>query len=88
MIGELPEYLEIGGKPYRINADFRVILNIFQAFDDPELTEREKCFICVKNLYRDFESIPENDLQTAINQAYWFVGGGNMPKKTMCRKRK
>lgn len=82
MIGELPESLEIGGKPYRINADFRVILNIFQAFDDPELTEREKCFVCVKNLYQDFESIPESDLQTAINRAYWFVGGGNIPEKS------
>lgn len=88
MIGELPESLEIGGKPYKINADFRVILNIFQAFDDPELTEREKCFVCVKNLYQDFESIPENDLQTAINQAYWFVGGGNMPEKNNVQKAK
>lgn len=82
MIGELPEYLEIGGKPYKINADFRVILKIFQAFGDPELTETEKCFICVKNLYQDFESVPEDDLQTAINRAYWFVGGGSIPEKS------
>ena len=88
MIGELPEHLEIDGKQYKINADFRVILNIFQAFDDPELTEREKCFVCVKNLYCDFENIPENDLQTAINQAYWFVGGGNMPEKNDVQKAK
>ncbi|MDE6519675.1 MAG: bacteriophage Gp15 family protein [Ruminococcus sp.] len=88
MIGELPESLEIGGKSYRINADFRVILNIFQAFDDPELTEREKCFVCMKNLFADFESIPEKDLQTAINQAYWFVGGGNMPEKNDVQKAK
>ncbi|MDE7098781.1 MAG: bacteriophage Gp15 family protein [Ruminococcus sp.] len=88
MIGELPESLEIGGKLYKINADFRVILNIFQAFDDPELTEREKCFVCMKNLFADFESIPEKDLQTAINQAYWFVGGGNMPEKNDVQKAK
>ena len=88
MIGELPESLKIGGKPYKINADFRVILNIFQAFDDPELTECEKCFVCVKNLYQDFESIPENDLQTAINQAYWFVGGGNIAEKNDIHKAK
>lgn len=88
MIGELPESLEIGGKPYRINADFRVILKIFQAFDDPELTEAEKCFICMKNLFTDFESIPEEHLQTAINQAYWFVGGGDIPEKSDARKAK
>ncbi|MDE7105079.1 MAG: bacteriophage Gp15 family protein, partial [Ruminococcus sp.] len=86
MIGELPEYLEISGKPYKINADFRVVLNIFQAFDDPELTDAEKCFICMKNLFADLESIPKEDLQTAINQAYWFVGGGNMAEKNDVHK--
>lgn len=88
MIGELPEYLEIGGKPYKINADFRVVLNIFAAFNDPELTNTEKCFVCIKNLYQDFESIPENDLQTAVNQAYWFVGGGNIAEKNDVHKAK
>lgn len=86
MIGELPEYLEISGKPYRINADFRAVLNIFQAFNDPELTDNEKCFICVNNLYQDFETIPENDLQMAINHAYWFVGGGNIAEKNNTHK--
>ncbi len=88
MIGELPESLEIGGKSYRINADFRVILKIFTAFDDPELTEQEKCFICMKNLFADFESIPEEHLQTAVNWAYWFVGGGDIPEKSDARKAK
>lgn len=88
MIGELPESLEIGGKQYKINADFRVILKIFTAFDDPELTEQEKCFICMKNLFADFESIPEEHLQTAVNRAYWFVGGGDIPEKSDTRKTK
>lgn len=88
MIGELPESLEIGGKSYKINADFRVVLKIFQAFDDPELTDSEKCFICMKNLFSDFKNIPEKDLQTAVNQAYWFVGGGNIPEKNNARNTK
>lgn len=88
MIGELPEYLEIGGKPYKINADFRVVLNIYSAFNDPELTDAEKCFICMKKLFADFESIPEEDLQMAVNRAYWFVGGGNTAEKNDVRKEK
>lgn len=81
MIGQLPESLEIGGISYKIDADFRNILNIFVAFNDPELSNAEKCYICVKNLYDDFENIPPEHLQTAVNRAYWFVSGGDSMQK-------
>ena len=45
MIGKLPKCLEIGGKEYPIDSDFRTVLNIFAAFNDPELTEVEKCYV-------------------------------------------
>jgi hypothetical protein len=80
MIGSLPTALEIGGKSYEIRTDYRVILNsIFAAFNDPDLTNREKCYVCLKCLYVDFESIPQRDLTEAIEKAYWFVGGGDIP---------
>lgn len=88
MIGRLPESLEIGEKNYRINADFRNVLNIFVAFNDPELTEKEKCYICIYNLFEDLQSIPQEHLQTAINRAYWFVGGGNSMQKESAEKAK
>ena len=47
MIGSLPTALEIGGKEYAIHSDFRVILRIYSAFADPELDEREKCYVCL-----------------------------------------
>lgn len=78
MIGDLPKSLEIGGKEYPIDSDFRTMLNIFAAFADPELTEEEKCYVCVKNLYDDFSSIPDDDVQEAIEKAYWFAGGGDI----------
>lgn len=80
MIGELPTVLVIGGKPYKIRSDYRVVLNIYQAFEDPDLTEQEKCYVCVKCLYEDFESISADDMQEAVDKAYWFVGGGDMPQ--------
>ncbi|MGN1133217.1 MAG: Gp15 family bacteriophage protein [Oscillospiraceae bacterium] len=83
MIGKLPTSLEIGGKQYEIRSDYRVILNIYQAFNDPDLTDREKCYVCLKCLYEDFDSIPQEDIQEAIDKAYWFVGGGNIPQENV-----
>lgn len=80
MIGCLPAALEISGRQYAIRSDFRVVLNIFQAFNDPQLTDREKLEVCLICLYPDLKSIPKKDLQEAADKAYWFVGGGGIPE--------
>ena len=81
MIGNLPTALETGGKEYAIRSDFRVILRIYSAFADPELDEREKCYVCLKCLYA--EDIPREHLQEAVDKAYWFVGGGDVPQESV-----
>ena len=45
-----------------------------------DLTMQEKCYVCLKCLYTDFESIPKQDLQEAAQKAYWFADGGDMPR--------
>ena len=81
MIGSLPTALEIGGREYAIRSDFRVILRIYSAFADPELDEREEGYVCLKCLY--VEDIPREHLQEAVNKAYWFVGGGDVPQESV-----
>jgi hypothetical protein len=78
MIGHLPESLTVCGRDIPINADFRNVLTIFEAFADPELTEHEKAYVCIHRLYR--EPIKANIAEEAIKQAFWFVDGGDMPK--------
>lgn len=78
MIGSLPTVLEVGGQLYAIRSDFRVVLNIFEALNDPELTDREKAYVCLKCLY--IEEPPWRNSQEAIDKAYWFLDGGDMPK--------
>lgn len=80
MIGQLPKSLTVGGCEYAIRSDFRVALNIIQAMNDPELSDREKCYVCMKCLYTNYDSIPRRDLAEAAEKAYWFIGGGNSPK--------
>lgn len=76
MIGVLPTSLEICGKEYKIRSDFRVALLIFEAYNNPELSDREKSAICLESLY---DEIPDN-IEEATNKALWFLDGGDMPK--------
>ncbi len=75
MIGYLPTSLEINGTEYAINTDFRVVLTIFEAFEDAELTEREKSLVLLYLLFEDADSIPEEDLQTALRACSRFLDG-------------
>ncbi len=76
MVGILPTSLEIDGAEYKIRSDFRVALLIFDAYNNPELGNREKLAICLESLYIQ---LPENK-EKAIEKAVWFLDGGNMPK--------
>ena len=78
MIGQLPCLLKINGKNYPINSDFRVVLNLFAAFNDDKLTELEKAFVCVNCLFLD--EITDDIFTEAVQKAYWFIDGGDMPK--------
>ena len=79
MIGELPRSVEVNGRIYGIRTDFRDILRIITAFNDPELEENEKLFVCLYVLYEDFDSIPKEDMEEAYMQASWFIDCGEEP---------
>lgn len=81
MIGLLPSTLTVNGTEYKIRTDFRDVLNIVVAFNDPELDVKEKMFVCLYVLYEDFESIPDSDYEEAYKQAVWFIDCGEEPKE-------
>lgn len=81
MIFDLPNRLEFGGRSWKINADFRVVLRILTAFDDPELTPQEKVLICLHNLYEDLQAIPTDQLQAAYDAALAFIDRGCQAKQ-------
>ena len=73
MIG-LPTSLNVAGEEYPIRTDYRVILTIFAAFNDPNLNDREKFTICLSCLYK---VIPD-DYEEAMKQAMWFIDGAEL----------
>lgn len=80
MLGSLPQTLDVNGTTYRIRSDFRSILRIIAAFNDDELTDAEKLYVCLKQTYRDFENIPHDDYAEAYEQAVWFINCGEEAK--------
>ena len=80
MIGLLPKTLTVAEKEYRIRTDFRDVLTIITAFNDSELEEPEKVFICLYILYEDFNQLRREDYEEAYKQAVWFIDCGESPK--------
>ena len=57
LIDRLPESVEIDGREYLLDTDFRTCLRIILAFEDPELANIEKRAVMLDNLYMER---PEN----------------------------
>lgn len=81
MIYDLPRAVEFGGRKWTIRTDFRDVLTILVAFDDPNLSDAEKAYVCLHNLYRDFDKIPGELAQAAYDAAVRFIDRGETPGK-------
>lgn len=89
MIGRLPETLEVDGADYPIRSDYRNVLNVFEAFEDPELTQDEKWQVAIFNIFADFSCSDDVDeaaidgfnVNEAAEQITWFISAGDMGRK-------
>lgn len=81
----LPTTVEVDGVSWDIRSDYRAILDIIEALNDPELDPREKAFVALDIFYPDFEKMPQSALQAALEQCFGFIEmgerkSGNAPK--------
>lgn len=84
MIGALPETLTVGERVYPIHSDYRNVLQVFEAFQDPELYPEEKHIVSIFLLFKDFtcaddvEAAVEEgfDAEEAVRQIAWFISAG------------
>ena len=81
LLGQLPTTLNIAGKDYSINTDYRIILDIVCAFNDKELNDNEKAYVCMNLLYTDFSVIPIKAYEDAYKAAIDFIQCGKKPGK-------
>ena len=78
---ELPTALEVGGRSWAIRTDYREVLTILAAFEDPELEAGDRAYVCLHNLYEDFVDMPRKLYQAAYDAAVAFIdrGGDGKP---------
>lgn len=72
----LPTSLTVGGKEYTIRSDYRAVLDIFSAFNDPEFENADKNQALVEILYPEYHSIPSRDIKEAIEKGVEFLDCG------------
>ena len=88
-LGQLPVTLKVGKKEWKIRTDYRDILVIMQAFNDPELTVEEAHVVMCKILYEGWTDMPKELYEEAAKKALWFLDCGQedeediMPVKVM-----
>lgn len=71
---DLPKSVEIGGEQFAIRYDFRVILDIFEVMNDPELSEEERSYVMLQIFYVDVDQI--SDFPRAMRECIKFINGG------------
>jgi hypothetical protein len=76
---DLPEVVTVDGTPYRVNTDFRDVLDIIDHLTDPNDSEMERWYIAMALFYEDFASIPEGDYSEAMTKLAEFIEGGQLP---------
>lgn len=89
MIGGLPEALTVGDTEYPIRSDYRNVLQVFEAFSDPDLKVGEKWIVAIYLLFADFSCADDVeaavqsgfDAEEAARQITWFISMGKENKK-------
>lgn len=76
MIGRLPVTLVVAEKEWNIRTDYRDILTIMEAYNDPELSSSEKAWVMLSILYVDWNQMPRGAYEDAVKQAIWFLDCG------------
>lgn len=76
MIGELPEAVHIDGAEHEIRTDYRDILTILVALNDPDLKENEKALVALTIFYKDITFINDSNMEQAIMEMNQFIDCG------------
>lgn len=76
----LPTSVNVNGTEYSIRSDYRAILDIFQAIADPDLSREERVLALLFIFYPDFETMPPEDYQGAVDRCFWFINCGKTEK--------
>lgn len=75
----LPKSVDIEGETFEIRYDFRVILEILEALNDPELSDTDRALAVLQMFYINWEELP--DFEKAIAECMTFINGGTSERE-------
>ncbi len=80
---EFPKTLNIGGVEYEIRTDYRAVLDVLTALNDPELKDRNpeiaayiQNSVMMEIMFPDYESIPQEYIKEALEKVVKFIDMG------------
>lgn len=86
MIYDLPKSVEIQGKEYSIRYDYRAVLDIFMALNDPDLSLNAKTLVALEIFYPEFSEMPRSHIKEAIEKCHEFINGGEKDQNSKAPK--
>ena len=72
----LPSTITAGGEKYTIRTDFRAVLDVLIACNDPELDDEARTVVMLEILLPGWEDIPQEHLQEAAERLVQFIDCG------------
>ena len=80
---EFPTSLNIGGVEYEIRTDYRAVLDLLTALNDPELVDEDENLtaymqsqVILQIMFPDCDSIPQEHIQEALDKVAEFIDMG------------
>ena len=82
-VWNFPTSLNIGGVEYEIRTDYRVVLDLLMALNDPELSDSNKKMsaymqsrVILEIMFPDCDNIPQEHIQEALDKVAEFIDMG------------
>ena len=69
----LPTTVEVDGAQYPIRTDYRAVLNVLSALNDPELDDTAKYYVLRDIMFPEWDKIPEEHRDRALAEAADFI---------------
>lgn len=74
---DLPSSVSVGGADYPIRTDYRVVLDVFKALNDAELSAPAKAHVMGVIMFPTWDEIPPEHKAEAIERAVEFIDNGH-----------
>lgn len=82
-VWNFPTFLNIGGIEYEIRTDYRVVLDLLMALNDPELSDSDSKMsaymqsrVILEIMFPDCDNIPQEHIQEALDKVAEFIDMG------------